>query len=591
MIELKAYGKSRALGPERRASEAPLLLTPYEHFLRCAKMLFNKKSVPFNWHPWALAMAEACCEYKYVGFAGCGSSGKSHFMAVWAIINWLVDPLNTLVLITSTSIPGARKRVWKSIEEYWPVLSAIGVGRIINSPTPSIFPIDPRTGKAVQSVGIHLIPSEASKGADASGKMRGMKGKRVLLVADELSELSHAMLDTALSNLANNDLHICAASNPASYYDPFGRFVEPADGWNSINVNMDSWPTRLGGICLHFDALRNPNYLARENLYPIQKWEAIEEAVKNLGEESPMFWRDYRGFWCPSSVADTIYTEAEIQQSGAAEKAVWLGPKTRVVGIDPSFTSGGDRCVMCIGWFGKNREGVDTIEIEELRLLEEDANNTQQTRSFQIAHQIREIMQAQRINPSNLAVDASGAGGPFCDVLAEVLGTNRFHRVQFGGAATDRAVSIHDETPANEKYVNRVTELWFFGKELMTSRQLKGVTASLAIEMTTRKYVMRKGANMRLLAETKADMKARTGRSPDLADAMFVMLELCRERFGVRVGSRNGTGWRGWQENGIYGGSMPPVGYRPAAGGQSWRASVKRFDVTGKAQNFLSVWK
>jgi hypothetical protein len=147
----------------------------------------------------------------------------------------------------------------------------------------------------------------------------------------------------------------------------------------------------------------------------------------------------------------------------------------------------------------------------------------------------------------NVGVDVTGGGVPFCDALATVCGSNEFQRVHFGGAPSSRSLSAYDSTPADEKYVNKVTELWFGAKEFLASGQLRGIGPDLAREMTSRNYDTRKSGSMKVVVESKTDMKARIGRSPDVADAAFVMLDVVRERFGMRPPQEGGSGKRGGQ--------------------------------------------
>jgi hypothetical protein len=93
--------------------------------------------------------------------------------------------------------------------------------------------------------------------------------------------------------------------------------------------------------------------------------------------------------------------------------------------------------------------------------------------------------------------------------------------------------------------VNRVTELWFGAKEFLQNGQLRGIGPDLAREMTSRNYDTRKSGSMKVVVESKTDMKARIGRSPDVADAAFVMLDVVRERFGLRPPQETGGSRRG----------------------------------------------
>ena len=106
-------------------------------------------------------------------------------------------------------------------------------------------------------------------------------------------------------------------------------------------------------------------------------------------------------------------------------------------------------------------------------------------------------------------------------------------RVAFGGKASDRRVAANSKLVGSELYVNRVSELWFVGKELCRTKQLFGINGELAQEMTGRQYDMVKGGTLRMKIESKPEYKTRYGRSPDIADAAFLCLDLARQRHGL----------------------------------------------------------
>jgi hypothetical protein len=43
------------------------------------------------------------------------------------------------------------------------------------------------------------------------------------------------------------------------------------------------------------------------------------------------------------------------------------------------------------------------------------------------------------------------------------------------------------------------------------------------------------------MVETKDEMKKHFGKSPDLADAAFILVDLCRERFGFGANAKTQT--------------------------------------------------
>jgi len=98
---------------------------------------------------------------------------------------------------------------------------------------------------------------------------------------------------------------------------------------------------------------------------------------------------------------------------------------------------------------------------------------------------------------------------------------------------------------ACEKFSNRVSELWWVGVEFLRSNQIRGITPDLARELCARKYSTMAGG--KLVVEPKKDMKARMGKSPDLADAALLLLDACRYRLGAYAGAKlavsRGEGW------------------------------------------------
>ena len=88
------------------------------YFWRLCDLLWNNEDLPEKMmvkHPWAEEMVKAAIRNKYVSIGGAASSGKSHTMAAWGILNWLAAPRDTLVLLTSTTLREARKRIWGSV--------------------------------------------------------------------------------------------------------------------------------------------------------------------------------------------------------------------------------------------------------------------------------------------------------------------------------------------------------------------------------------------------------------------------------------------------------------------------------------------
>jgi hypothetical protein len=503
------------------------------YFWRLCDEFWNRDDLPEHMmvrHPWAEEMIRAVIENKYVSIGGAANSGKSHTMAAWAIISWLSAPRDTLVLITSTTLREARKRIWGSIISLLSVVE--GAPMKVRDSIGNVAYINEK-GNLIERAGLSLIASANAK--DALSKFIGIKAKSIILVGDELSDLSEKILLAGLSNLSKNpSFQLIGMSNPNSRFDAFGVWSEPLNGWSSINPDTDDrWVTKWGGTYIRFDGERSPNILSGEVKYPwLPTEEKLSEDRSLLGAESRGYMRMVRAIFFDSDETEGIYSEAELSRSGAMNEVDWAGKPIPVAGLDPAFTNGGDRSILYTGKVGYDQTGQYVCELGEALHLNDDATNKAVPRTYQIVRQVKEACEKRGILPQDVAVDATGAGAPFCDVLAGEW-SDQILRVSFGGKASDRRVSANSKLTGQEMYMNRVSELWFCGKELVRTKQLFGIDNALAKEITARNYEMVKSGTLRVKIESKVDYKSRFGHSPDLADAAFLCLDLARQRHNL----------------------------------------------------------
>ena len=504
-------------------------------FWRLCDELWNHDELPEKMmvkHPWATEMIKAVIANRYVSIGGAASSGKSHTMAAWGILNWLAAPRDTLVLLTSTTLREARKRIWGSVISLLSVIE--GAPLKVRDSIGNVAYINEQ-GNLIERAGLSLIAAERSKTKEAVGKFIGIKQKRVILIGDELAELSEAILQAGLSNLSKNPyFQLIGMSNPSSRFDAFGIWSEPKHGWDSVDTNIDDrWKTKWGGQYVRFDGERSPNIVAGEDVYPwLPTQTKLDEDKALLGPESRGYMRMVRAIFFDSDETEGIYSEAELSRTGSMSDTEWQGKPTPIAGLDPAFTNGGDRTILYTGFVGYNHTGQFCVALGEPHHLNDDATNKAVPRTYQIVRQVKELCKKKGILPENVAVDATGAGAPFCDVLAGEW-SDQILRVSFGGKASDRRVSANSKMTGQELYVNRVSELWFVGKELIRTKQLFGIKNDLAQEITSRNYDMIKGSTLRMKIESKPEFKSRFGRSPDLADAAFLCLDLARQKHGL----------------------------------------------------------
>jgi len=508
------------------------------HFKKITQMLWGPKSAaPFIWNPWAERMNDAIHSHPitgaacpHVAFSGSANSNKSHYAGAYGVINWLCAPTMTYVFITSTSISDSKHRVWKSVNKLFTAVPGLP-GELVDSKA-KIVTKKP-TGKHDDTAGIFIVAGAPGKAREGIGKLIGKKNPRVIVIADELPELSPAILDASFSNLnANPFFQFIAMGNFKSREDPFGEFIEPKDGWDSINISSEEWEcAKYNAYCLRFDGLKSPNLVEGRDIYPfLYGSKQLKEHRAAYGEHSAQFMRMVRSFETPIGYDNCIYSESDFVTGKAYEQVIWRGEYVRVAGADPAFTNGGDRFVIYFGKFGLSKDGVWTLQFDHFKVLHEDVRKlSERNRSYQMADQIKKECTDWGVKPEHFGLDATGAGRPFADVVEEVW-SRKIYRVDFSGSPTDRVANA-DGKLAKMAYDRRVTEIWYVGKEFLKSGQLKGLAKEATREAKARRYETVKGAEgLKIKAETKPDMKERLLFSPDIIEAGFVMVDLCRER-------------------------------------------------------------
>lgn len=508
-------------------------VTKEELFWWCVDFYWGPKTKArkkFVRHPWAERMTEMACEHKYAAVSGSASSGKSDWGAMWALVNWLSSPDKTKVLVTSTTMKDAQKRIWGSVRAYYHGSAHKLPGKYVHSfgqIRTNVFASDD-TGS--DKSGIELIPCAQSKEAQAIGRLIGMKADlRMIVVADELPELTDSILEACQVNLSMNPgFQLVGLGNHGSWLDPFGRFITPKAGIASVGVEDEEWETELGW-CLHLDGTKSPNFDEDKDIWPIygrkQKKEHDRLPATSIG-----FWRFCRSFPPQDSEAGQIYSEIEIISNGCVSAPHWKGPVVRLAALDPAFVTGGDRCMGIQGILGENVEGVTCLAVSLFKEFHEDVTS-KVTRNFQLARNYIEWCKQGGIQPENTGSDATGGGVPFADIISQEW-SPRVNRIQFGGAASDLPTSLTEGKIASEEYVNRVSELWYQGIHYVRGCQLKSLPRELVKEMVERRYKHVKGANVRIQVEAKEEMKKRLKKSPDLSDAFFILLEVARIRHG-----------------------------------------------------------
>lgn len=474
---------------------------------------------------------------KFTAIAGHKNSSKTETIAVVAVALFLISPRNTKCVATSLTLGAAKAKIWGRIQMAWNAATKFfGEENMPGVETDKI--IQYRDGNfKTATAGLELIAGEQKQSKQSLEKLQGMKQENVFIAADELATLAHGIVETCRDNLTGNpNFRFCGSFNPNTYFDASRLVAEPKAGWESITVDSDGWETNLG-YCIHFDGVRSPNVVAGEVIWKglYNRQQLMSDREFHRGENTATFWSQIRGFWSPVGAQDAIYSGHEIMTyHGDRHKGNgwhWADEAIKLAGLDPAFVGGGDRAVAYHAQLGdalfedgSRRRILEFIEYKELA---EDVTKGHD-KPRMVCDMFREQCETWGVPVQNTAVDVTGAAS-FGSLLRTRWGDG-FLEVKFSESASDAPISDTDSRPAKEEYQNKRAELWFSGKPLLRSQQLKGIDPDLAAEICSCTFHKVGG---KVVVESKEDMKKRTGRSPDVAESAWVVLQLARERFDL----------------------------------------------------------
>lgn len=473
------------------------------------------------------------------------SSGKSDPAALWALGNYLLDPTHTKVIVMSTTLQGAKMRIWKTLKEYWEALP--------DPPGKANWSLNMIKGLGYDgrslsdSSGIVLLASEKSKERAALDSLIGIKAPatqgpngrigKLIMIVDEMTGCSESILNAAYSNLSKNrNFQLIGLGNPDSRFDAFGLFAKPKEGWDTIDLDSSMWKTERG-VCIRFDGLKNPRITEpNEKYFWMPSREAIELDATTYGRNSPFFYRMIRGMWVPDSASQTIYSETEFINAKAMDRIVWGTEKPiKVAFCDPSFTEGGDRAIVYYGSYGVAADGRTYLQFDGYDTLVPDLTDKSADFNYQMVRLFREHCRARGVLPQYAAFDSTGGGGPWGSIVHQEW-DHQVTGINFSGSATARPVSKTDKTPAKERYANRMTEIWYSAKPLLAAGMLRNLDVETAREICKREHAASNASDTRKLrVESKRELKKRTNESPDLGDAALGLIEFCRMKFGFRA--------------------------------------------------------
>jgi hypothetical protein len=502
------------------ANDPPLGLGRYGHLRNSIDLIWNAETPDtFIWNDWSERMMQLFAAERWVTITGPAASWKTTSASLYALNAFYSDPRNTVVICTSTTLDGLRRRIWKEVSKFHRLKPLFG--HMVQSKNCIQYK------KGHDNSGIFGIATDKGEIEKALGKIIGFHAPKVIVIVDEMPYTPEAIVEACV-NLETGAEHFqfIGLGNADDQLDPHGRMCEPKGGWDTVSVETEEWKTKRG-VCLHLDGLKSPNIRDKPRVYPgLLNQKDIDSTIEIYSVDSPQFWQMRRGFWAPEGIQKTVLSMPMIVRVNAMGDCSFDLDSINVASLDPSF-EGGDRCVLRFGKVGRVH-GKFTLLLGEYIFIK-TAVRADDPIHYQIARKVKEECSHRGVDPFYFGMDSTGEGGGLASIIQREW-SREILCVEFGGRPPRTPVSPTNSKAADMEYDRQVTYLWFYFRLLLLNEQIKGLDFETAAEFCRRWWDM-KGPYVSL--ETKEKMKDRTRKSPDLADNAVILAQVAHSRCGM----------------------------------------------------------
>jgi len=507
-------------------------------------------------HRWHIACRDTVIKSKIAVLMGCASSGKTHTPAWVYLLEYWCYPQETCVLVSSTTMPSLKKRVWGEITMLWeegvhkfPKLAGHLLDSAVAITTDDIEDYEEGERKA-RSMRKGIFGIACVVGGKNVGLSRyvGIKQKRMRLIADEAQMMASGFL-SAFANLNNNeDFKACILGNPDDILDPLGRAAEPKEGWSENYLEptkTTSWETRfMNGRCLNLLGTDSPNFDFPEDAPTRYKYlisrEKIADTLSFFPKDSQEYYSQCLGVMKIGTMARRVLTREMCVRFGAFNEAHWgTGERIKVYFVDSSY--GGDRCVGGSAEFGKDVTGKIILSLNRPKIIPILVGAGEP--EDQIARFVKADCESEEIPGDNMGHDSTGRGGLGTALAREW--SNKTHPIDAGGRPTKRPVNsdimVTDEETGmrrlmrcDEHYDRLVSEFNFSVRYAVEAGQIRNLSEEVMEEFCARKWDKVRGDKKSVEPKDgtpqKPGYKQRMGKSPDLADWCTGIVEMARRK-------------------------------------------------------------
>jgi hypothetical protein len=418
-------------------------------------------------------IAKALVEHGKVAVKSCHGSGKSYFASI--VVAWWVDTrygTGAVVVSTAPSAEQVAKVLWRYIREHHSKHDLIGYTTLQNE----------WKDDAGQELAWGRKPADTSvstfQGIHSAGG--------VLAVLDEANGIVDALWTNVYAITTGAQDKILAIANPDVPTGEFARiFLKDDPDWYKITISAFDTPNFTGEYM--------PEEAKGGMISP--KW--VESRKRAWGEDSPRYKSKVLGEFS-TDATNNLFSLGTLQKGCITELAI-SDTSTPVLGCD-------------VARMGEDYSTVYSFQDGVLRFVDKWSKADAMETASRIVHH------AFRLGAKEVRIDGVGLGGPVMDIVT-YKSESRFETIGIIG---------NGASPDIDKWINARAYFYDNMRERMANGEIDIDIndVDLQEELGSLEYHFNNNRTS-LQIEKKEEIRLKTGKSPDFADAaMYACAEL-----------------------------------------------------------------
>ena len=441
--------------------------------------------------------------YRFFGIESATGTSKTYALA--RIVLWFLDCYpDSLIVTTAPKQDQLKLNLWSELSLLFPKFKGF-------RPDAQLYKLrlvaeekgfDEKDPDAVfNSNSWHAIGyvSGVGKDEESAGKVRGFHRRDMLIVAEEATHMSHAVM-TAFQNTCTGQHNlIVAVGNPTHEHDPLHRFCGQKNV-KSVRISAYDYPNIV---------------LQKELFHGAVTQTSIDARRETYGEGSELFNAMVRGI-SPKQSQDSLIKSEWLEQA-YADEAPPLLYGVGALGVDVANSEGGDKAAVAYG-----KDNV-LLYIKEFycsnathlahNIIYPQSTLLEQGRSFYGIPTMKEY----NVTANYIGVDAVGVGVATVNAFVD-----EGHDVQaLQGGKWEEAIPTRDGKPLYTFESLRAQMYWELREDLRNGDVVLCLPVEQRAQLAKELMSPRLIANGKHIAvESKEAIKKRLGKSPNVADAV-----------------------------------------------------------------------